>query len=52
MYCPYKENYGCPYVDTAGMDKTMSCQECEVYIASQEKEKDDMDDWNNFMMGL
>lgn len=31
MYCPYEENFGCPYVDTAVMDKTTSCIECEHY---------------------
>ena len=44
MKCPYKENFDCPFVDTAVMEKTTSCFECEYY--------NNIDDWNEFMMGL
>lgn len=61
MMCPYEENLGCPYVDTAVMDKTTTCQECEHYhsgvrLVSKYKKKstkeEQMEDWNNFMMSL
>lgn len=50
MYCPYEENLACPYVDTAVMDKTTTCQECEHYHKPTEEEE--IEDWNNFMMRL
>ena len=37
MVCPYKENYNCPFVDTAVMDKTTSCTECEYRYESRKK---------------
>lgn len=73
MYCPFEENLGCPYVDTAVMDKTTTCQECEHYGSGVRptgatpilgwivdklrghkptKEEKEMEDHNNFMMGL
>ena len=36
MVCPYKENYNCPFVDTAVMDKTIECRECEIYWVERE----------------
>lgn len=70
MMCPYEENLGCPYVDTAVMDKTTTCQECEHYVSNKiptgaisvsgwaikslraSTPEEDMEDHNNFMMGL
>jgi len=46
MKCPYQEDFNCPFVDTAAMDKTTSCFECEYNYKSE------IDDWNEFMMGL
>jgi hypothetical protein len=31
MKCPYQINLGCPYIDTAVMDKLKECPECENY---------------------
>ena len=31
MECPYNDRLLCPYVDTAEMEKTTSCLECEYY---------------------
>ena len=36
MVCPYKENFNCPFVDTAVMDKTIECRECEIYWVERE----------------
>lgn len=61
MICPYEENLGCPYVDTAFMDKTTTCRECEHYHSGvrpvnmykkKSTKEEQMEDWNNFMMGL
>lgn len=56
MECPYNENQGCPYVDTAVMDKAMNCLECEHYHethASHEMPSEEqIQRWNEFMMGL
>jgi transcription elongation factor Elf1 len=53
MECPYQTKMSCKYVDTAGMDKTKECQDCE-YNGNQEvvNEAEDIDAWNEFMMGL
>ena len=52
MKCPYKENLDCPFVDTAVMDKTTTCIECEYYHEGGNDFIDEIDDWNEFMMGL
>lgn len=32
MKCPFNEDIDCPYVDSSGYNKTIDCQECEVFI--------------------
>ena len=57
--CPY-DDLGCVYLDTAGMFKYKECYDCEHYKKNEqpeeektkEQEKQEMEDWNNFMMGL
>jgi hypothetical protein len=87
MRCPY-QNFGCPFVDTSDMTKSVKCTECKYYDrgiratgatpilawilkklgyklkyepTDEEKsgiskqiiiKRDDVDDLNNFMMGL
>lgn len=45
MICPFTKQE-CTEVDTSGMDKITVCAECESFIKAQ------IDDWNEFMMGL
>ncbi len=58
MKCPYQENFDCPFVDTAVMDKTTSCYECEYYDHGVRPTGATpilgklIDKWNEFMMGL
>ena len=53
MICPFTDR-GCPFVDTSGMDKSISCIECKYYKKKKSKPKPEInaDDLNKFMMGL
>ena len=58
MKCPYEDDLGCPYVDTAVMDKEIECSECEHYHNGVRPTGATpvlgwmIDKWNEFMMGL
>lgn len=51
MECPYNERLFCPYVDTAEMEKTTTCLECEYYPRIAVTEDDD-DAWDEIIKGL
>ena len=48
MTCPYKENFNCPFIDTADMDKP-SCLECEYYYNDGSEFINCIEDWNELI---
>ncbi len=56
MKCPHNKNIDCPFVDTLGMDKTISCKECQyanaTHPSTEMPSPEQIERWNEFMMSL